>query len=125
MLCRTDFVGVHLCRSVPNTLWIHFFKTARRAMNKIEIKCYINGENELGSSSLYLSRTESWDQVLYKISLKVSKALGSNPRVYNEMGVEVTCIADLEDGDKIYFEPNGGPFVPPTTRMLFALALIS
>ena len=59
-------------------------------MNKIEVKCFINGENELGSSSLYLSRTEPWDQVLYKMSLKVNKPQGSNPLVYNENGVVVS-----------------------------------
>ena len=91
------------------------FEAGKTEMNKIEIKCYINGENALGSSSLYLSRTESWEQVLYKISLKVNKVQGSNPRVYNEMGVEVSSIADLEDGDKVFFEANGGPFVPPAT----------
>lgn len=87
-------------------------------MNKIEVKCFVNGEKELGSSSLYLSRTESWEQVLYKISLKVNKPQGSNPQVYNEMGVVIKSVVELEDGDKLFYAANGEVFVPPVTSRL-------
>lgn len=97
-----------------------------KEMNKIEVKCFINGESEFGSSSLYLSRTESWEQVLYKISLKVNKPQGANPQVYNEMGVVITSMAELEDGDKLFFAANGEVFVPPaSTRTLFFSCVIS
>ena len=72
-------------------------------MNKIEVKCYINGEPEMGNSSLYLSKTEPWDQVVYKISLKVNRPQSSSSLVYNELGGQVTSVADLEDGDKVFF----------------------
>ena len=88
-------------------------------MNKIEVKCFINGENELGSSSLYLSRTEPWDQVVYKMSLKVNKPQGSNPLVYNENGVVVKSVAELEDGQKLYFAANGEEFVPIPGSCIF------
>ncbi|KNB42214.1 GTP-binding protein [Blastocystis sp. subtype 4] len=82
-------------------------------MNKIEVKCYINGEPEMGNSSLYISKTESWDQVVYKVSLKVNRPQGSKSVVYNEFGGEITSVAELEDGDKVYFAVDGEPFVPP------------
>ena len=87
-------------------------------MNKIEVKCFINGEQESGISSLYLSRTEPWEQVLYKISLKVNKPLGSNPQVYNEMGVVITSMVDVEDGDRLYFAANGEVFIPPVSKRI-------
>ena len=95
-------------------------------MNKIEVKCFINGENELGSSSLYLSRTEPWDQVVYKMSLKVNKPQGSNPLVYNENGVVVKSVAELEDGQKLYFAANGEEFVPlPGSCIFYSFYIIS
>ena len=84
-------------------------------MNKIEVKCCINGEPEMGNSSLYVARTESWEQVLYKISLKVNKPQGPNSIVYNELGGQITSVSELEDGDKIYFSVNGEAFVPPAS----------
>lgn len=86
-----------------------------KKMNKIEVKCCINGEPEMGNSSLYVARTESWEQVLYKISLKVNKPQGPNSIVYNELGGQITSVSELEDGDKIYFSVNGEAFVPPAS----------
>ena len=82
-------------------------------MNKIEVKCFINGDSGVTSSSLFVSTTESWDQVIYKVSLKVNRPQLPTSKVYNEYGVEVTNVAELEDGDKIYFAANGEAFVPP------------
>lgn len=103
--------------AVTRSFWLAFrnsvFVLKTITMNKIEVKCCINGEPEMGISSLYVSRTESWDQVLYKISLKVNKPQGANSVVYNELGGQITSVAELEDGDKIYFSVNGDAFVPP------------
>ena len=89
-------------------------------MNKIEVKCYINGEPEMGNSSLYLSKTEPWDQVVYKISLKVNRPQNPSSLVYNELGGQVTSVADLEDGDKVFFAVNGESFAAPASQsMLF------
>ena len=85
-------------------------------MNKFEVKCYINGEPEMGNSSLYLSKTEPWDQVVYKISLKVNRPQNAGSLVYNELGGQVTSVADLEDGDKVFFAVNGEAFVAPKTQ---------
>ena len=90
---------------------LHYSNT----MNKIEVKCCINGEPEMGNSSLYVARTEPWEQVLYKISLKVNKPQGPNSVVYNELGGQITSVSELEDGDKIYFSVNGEAFVPPVS----------
>ena len=95
-------------------------------MNKIEVKCYINGEPEMGNSSLYISKTESWDQVVYKVSLKVNRPQGSKSIVYNEFGGEITSVAELEDGDKVYFAVDGEPFVPPKIQgIIFCQFLLS
>ena len=67
----------------------------------------------MGNSSLYISKTESWDQVVYKVSLKVNRPQGSKSIVYNEFGGEITSVAELEDGDKVFFAVDGEPFVPP------------
>ena len=88
-------------------------------MNKIEVKCYINGEPEMGGSSLYLSKTEPWDQVVYKISLKVNRPQSPSSLVYNELGGQVTSVADLEDGDKVFFAVNGESFVAPKSQSMY------
>ena len=89
-------------------------------MNKIEVKCFVNGKSELGSSSLFISRTEPWDQVLYKISLKVNQPQTSSSVAYNEIGGEIGSVADLEDGDSVFFAMGGEAFVPPkAVRILF------
>ena len=77
------------------------------------MKCFIKGDSGVTSSSLFVSTTESWDQVIYKVSLKVNRPQLPTSKVYNEYGVEVTNVAELEDGDKIYFAANGEAFVPP------------
>lgn len=83
--------------------------------NKVKIICCVNGKDEPKDLSLLLSLSESWEQSLYKISLKLDKSMSAKSVVYNELGIRVQSVSDIEDGDKVFYAADGEPFIPPTT----------
>ncbi|KAK8790977.1 hypothetical protein WA158_005608 [Blastocystis sp. Blastoise] len=78
---------------------------------QINVTAYINDGKKENPKTINLDLSKPWKEILQTIASSFSTTAVVKTAIYNEFGGEYTDASTLSEGDVLFFDVNGNPFI--------------
>lgn len=90
--------------------------------SKVRLDVFLNNGKKEDGKRIVLNIPQDWESVLKKVSEKMKCLYSPNCLIYSEAGSPFSDIEEFIDGESVYYEPNGQPFLPIASTPMDAVS---